>query len=78
MPVIVTMAALVADTVSMDELPEVTDAGFAVMVTVGAVEAATVMVEEAVDVPPGPEAFAVYVVVVVGVTGWVPPSAGNV
>jgi hypothetical protein len=70
--------ALVAVTVNMDELPGVMDIGLARIFTVGAVAAATMMVDEAVVVPPGPEALAVYVVVVVGVTGWDPPSAGNV
>jgi len=71
--VTVTVVALVAVTVSVDEFPEAIDAGFAVMVTVGAGFAVTVTVAVAVIVPPGPVAVAVYVVVVVGLTDWIPP-----
>ena len=70
--------ALVAVTVNVDELPGVMDMGLAIIFTVGAVAAATVMVDVAVVVPPGPVAAAVYVVVVVGVTGTVPPLEGSV
>lgn len=70
--------ALVAVTVNVEELPGVMDIGLARIFTVGAVAAATMMVEVAVVVPPGPVAVAVYVVVVVGLTGRVPPSAESV
>jgi hypothetical protein len=70
--------ALLAVTVNVDELPGVMDIGLATIFTVGALAAATVIVEVAVVVPPGPVAVAVYVVVVFGFTGTVPPSAGSV
>jgi hypothetical protein len=70
--------AFVAVTVSVEELPGLIDIGLARIFTVGAVAAATVTVEFAVDVPPGPVAVAVYVVVVAGLTGRVPPSVASV
>jgi hypothetical protein len=69
---------LVAVAVNVEELPAVMDIGLATKFTVGAVVAVTVMVDAAVVVPPGPFAVAVYVVVVLGVTGTVPPSAASV
>lgn len=70
----------VAVTVKIEEPPAVTDAGFAVIVTVGAPEPEdeTVMVDSAFAEPPGPVALAVYVVVAAGLTLCVPPAAGNV
>jgi hypothetical protein len=50
---------LVAVTVNVDELPAVIDIGLARILTVGAVAAATVIVDVAVVVPPGPVAVAV-------------------
>jgi hypothetical protein len=70
--------AFVAVTVNVEEPPVVIDIGLARIFTVGAVAAATVIVNVAVVVPPGPVAAAVYVVVVVGLTGRVPPSAESV
>jgi len=68
--------------VSIEELPAVTEAGLAVIVTVGALEPdpedETVTVDAAVADPPGPVALAVYVVVADGVTVCVPPEAGRV
>jgi len=52
--------------------------GDAPIVTVGAPGAVTVTVVFAVVVPPGPVAVALYVVVAVGVTAWVPPPAAKV
>ena len=72
-PLIETAVAFVAVTVSNDELPSTTVVGFAEMVTVGAGFAETVTVAVAVAVPPGPVAFAVYVVVADGLTACVPP-----
>jgi hypothetical protein len=57
----------------MDELPEVTEVGLAVMLTVGAGLDVTVTVAAAEVFPPAPVAVAVYVVVAVGCTDWVPP-----
>jgi len=51
--------------------------GFAVIVTVGAGFAITVTVVLADVVPPAPVATTVYVVVVVGLTRWVPPLASK-
>jgi hypothetical protein len=70
--------AFVAVTVNVDAPPGAIDIGLAKILTVGAVAVATWMVDAAVVVPPGPVAVAVYVVVVVGLTGRVPPSAGSV
>jgi hypothetical protein len=53
----VTVVALLAVTVSVDELPEVIEVGLAAMVTVGA--PATVTVAAAVVFPPVPVAVAV-------------------
>ena len=59
-PVTVTCVAFVAVTVSVDELPELTEVGLAVMLTVGAAAAGTtVTVAVAVAVPPAPVAVAV-------------------
>jgi hypothetical protein len=60
-PLRLTAVAFVAVTVRMDELPAVSDVGFAVIVTVGVAEPTddTVMVEFAVADPPGPVAVAV-------------------
>lgn len=58
-PVIVTDVAFVAVTVRVDELPEVIEAGLAVIVTVGGGFAVTVTVAVAVTVPAGPVAVAV-------------------
>lgn len=70
--------ALTALTVRTDELPTVMDVGFAVMLTVGGAVAVTVSVALAEVVPPRPVAPAVYVVVEVGWTDWVPPLGGRV
>lgn len=72
-PLIATEVAFVAVTVSVDELPVTTVAGFAEIVTVGPGFAETVTVTVAVAVPPGPLALAVYVVVAEGLTACVPP-----
>ena len=81
-PVRDTPVAFAAVTVNMEELPAVTDAGLAVIVTVGTPEPdpedETVTVDAAVADPPGPVALAVYVVVADGVTVCVPPEAGRV
>jgi hypothetical protein len=50
---------LVAATVSVDEFPEITDIGLAMMLTVGAAFAATVTIAVAEVVPPAPVAVAV-------------------
>jgi hypothetical protein len=50
---------LVAVTVRVDEFPEMTDVGLAVILTVGAGFAVTVTVELAEAFPPGPVAVAV-------------------
>lgn len=81
MPLIVTLVAFVAVTVNVDEFPALIVAGVATRVTVaggggGAEETVTVAV--ALALPPLPEAFAVYVVVVAGVTDCVPPVAARV
>jgi hypothetical protein len=73
LPVSVTVVALVAVTVKMDELPAVIDVGLAVIVTVGAGLGVTVTVAVAEVFPPAPVAVAVYVVVALGVTLCVPP-----
>jgi hypothetical protein len=70
--------ALVAVTVSREELPALMDAGLAAMATVGAGFGFTVMVVVCALFPPGPVAVAVYVVVFVGLTDCVPPVADNV
>jgi hypothetical protein len=54
----VTLVAFVAVTLNVDDEPELIEAGFAVMLTVGAV-AFTVTVADAVAVPPAPLAVAV-------------------
>jgi hypothetical protein len=51
-PVIVTWVALVAVTVKVDEFPEVIEVGLAVMPTVSAVSAATVMFIGVYEAPP--------------------------
>jgi hypothetical protein len=69
----------VAVTDSVDELPEVIEAGFAARVTVGdgfAMPTVTVTLAEAV--PPVPVAVAVYVVVEIGAAVAVPPDEENV
>jgi hypothetical protein len=59
-PVIVTVVAFVAPTVSVDELPAAIEVGVATMVTVGAATAGvTVTVAAAVALPPGPLAVTV-------------------
>jgi hypothetical protein len=58
-PVTVTCVALVAITAKLDELPEEIEAGFAVMLTVGAGGATTVRVAVAEVFPPAPVAVAV-------------------
>ena len=59
-PVTVTVVALVAATVNVDELPAVIEDGLAAMVTVGGVAGAvTVTMAVAVAVPPVPFALAV-------------------
>jgi len=58
-PLTVTCVALVAVTVSVDELPEAIEAGLAVMVTVGFVGGTTVTVAVADAVPPVPVAVVV-------------------
>jgi hypothetical protein len=68
---------LVALTVNVDEFPAVMDAGFAVMLTVGAAAGTTVTVAVAEALPPAPVAVAVYVVVAAGVTDCVPPLPGR-
>lgn len=70
--------AFTAFTVNVDELPDMIDAGLAMIVTVGAGFAVTVIVAVADAFPPGPFAAAVYVVVAVGFTAWVPPLACSV
>lgn len=64
-PEIDTLVAFVATTVKIEELPAVSDAGFALIVTVGVEEPEPVPAEETVTVdaavaePPGPLALAV-------------------
>jgi hypothetical protein len=72
-PVIDTKVAFAAVTVKVDAFPEMTDVGFAVMLTVGAGFAVTVTVARAEVLPPAPVAAAVYVAVVVGLTSSNPP-----
>jgi hypothetical protein len=78
-PVIVTLVAFVAETVSVDELPALIEVGLATRVAVaaggGGVAAATVTIAVAVALPPVPDAVAVYVVVAEGVIDFVPPAA---
>ena len=74
-PVNVTWVAFVATTVSVDELPDVIEVGFALIVIVGAGAAVTVTVAVAVALPPTPIAVAIYDAVVVGETCIVPPLA---
>jgi hypothetical protein len=57
----------------VDEPPETIEAGFAVMLTVGAGFGVTVRVVVAVTFPPAPVAVAVYVVVAAGLTACIPP-----
>jgi hypothetical protein len=71
--VTVTWVALLAVTESVDELPDPIEEGLAVMLTVGGGLAATVTVAVADTFPETPVAVAVYVVVLAGVTGCVPP-----
>jgi hypothetical protein len=67
--------ALLAVTVNVEELPDVTDVGLAAIATVGTgfVDALTVTVAVEVAEPPAPVAVAVYVVVADGLTACVPP-----
>ena len=58
-PVSVTCVEFVALTVKMDELPGATEAGLAVIVTVGVGLGVTVMVVAAWILPPSPVAVAV-------------------
>ena len=67
--------AFTAVTVKVDELPDVIEAGSAVMVTVGAGIAVTDTIAMAEAWPPAPFATAVYVVVAAGLTACVPPIA---
>jgi hypothetical protein len=78
LPVTVTCVAFIAVAVKVDELPEVIEAGFAVMVIVGAGFGVTVTAVLADVFPPAPVAVAVYVVVAVGLTACVPPLACGV
>jgi len=71
-PLAVHDVELVLDQVSVELAPAVIVAGFAVNVTVGAVEGLTVTVADAIPVPPVPAQDSVYVVVAVGDTTWVP------
>lgn len=57
----------------MDELPEVIETGLASITTVGAGLGVTVTVVAAEAFPPTPDATAVYIVVVAGLTACVPP-----
>ncbi len=77
-PFTVTWVVLVADTVRVEELPATIVIGLAVMATVGFGFDETVTVAVADALPPGPVAFAVYVVVAVGLTDSVPPPTGSV
>lgn len=56
-------------------MPAVMVVGLAVIVIVGSGFAVTVTVADMDALPPGPVADAVYVVVAVGLTCWVPPAA---
>jgi hypothetical protein len=67
--------AFVAATVKVDGLPEITEVGFALILTVGAGFAVTVTTAVAEALPPAPVAVAVYVVVAAGLTVCVPPLA---
>jgi len=69
--------ALAAVTVKVDALPAVIEVGLALMVTVGASDAATVTVVFADVFPPGPDAIAVYITVALGLTACVPPFGCN-
>jgi hypothetical protein len=64
---------LVAVTVNVLVLPETIVAGLATIVTIAAAGGTTVTVAVAEALPPLPVATAVYVVVVAGLTVWVPP-----
>lgn len=57
----------------MDELPEAIETGLARIITVGAGLGVTVTVVAAEAFPPIPDATAVYIVVVAGLTACVPP-----
>ena len=70
--------AFTACTVRVDELPDMIEGGLAVIVTVGAGFAVTVIIAVADAFPSGPIATAVYVVVADGVTACVPPLACSV
>jgi hypothetical protein len=59
LPVTVTWVAFTALTVKTDELPDVMEVGFAMMLTVGGAFAVTVNVALAEVVPPAPVAPAV-------------------
>jgi hypothetical protein len=75
-PVIVTVEALVAATVSVDEVPAAIEVGFAAIVTVGVATGGvtvTAAVAVAGEVPAAPVAVAVYVVLAAGLTACVPP-----
>jgi hypothetical protein len=65
-------------TVSVDELPLVTEVGLALIVTVGGGFDTTVTVTVAVLVPPVPVAVTVYTVVAFGLTASAPPVAERV
>lgn len=77
-PVNVTCVAFTAATVKVDELPEVIEVGFAVMLTVGPELVITVTVVADDVLPPAPLAVAVNVVVTVGLTACVPPLGCSV
>jgi hypothetical protein len=64
--------------VRMEEAPGAIDVGLAEIVTVGGGFADTVTVAVADALPAEPVAAAVYVVVLVGLTDWLPPLAGRV
>ncbi|MGB8477374.1 MAG: hypothetical protein WCE63_00855 [Acidobacteriaceae bacterium] len=81
LPLSVTCVAFLAVTVKTEELPLAIDVGLALIVTVGAPEVPpvpTVIVTDAEAVPPAPVAFAVYVVVEVGLAENAPPVAAIV
>jgi hypothetical protein len=67
--------ALVAATVKVEEFPAVIDVGLATRVTAGIDGVVTVTTAVAEAAPPAPLALAVYVVVAVGLTTWLPPLA---
>lgn len=77
-PVMVTEVAFAAVTVSVEEFSVLIVEGLAAMVTVGAGGPLTVTTVLAEVFPAGPEATAVYVVVVAGLTVCDPPVAANV